>query len=162
MKTISIIAAVVLCLPAGCASHKPAEATGVKEPDASQKLETGDDFKIEAAVYGYLLEKHPWGSSGYGVIFLEGNDARVTALVKKFPHHVPPLKPASQAQLVANQAPVDKHTGKPGLILSAKAVDPTNGVSEAIGTWNGGEAVSGLSAFVLVEVDGEWTIQSVQ
>jgi hypothetical protein len=61
-----------------------------------------------------------------------------------------------------NQAPIDKDTGKPGLILSAKAVDPTNGVSEAIGTWNAGEAVSGLYAFVLVKIYGEWTIQSVQ
>jgi hypothetical protein len=47
-------------------------------------------------------------------------------------------------------------------MLSAKAVDPTNGVSEAIGTWNGGEAVSGTSAFVLMKTDGGWIVQSVQ
>ncbi len=48
------------------------------------------------------------------------------------------------------------------MILSAKAMDPTNDVAEAIGTWYAGRAVSGLYAFVLVKVDGEWTIQSVQ
>ena len=41
-------------------------------------------------------------------------------------------------------------------------MDPTNDVSEAIGTWYAGEAVSGLYAFVLVKVDGEWTIQSAK
>ena len=118
--------------------------------------------EIEAAVYGYLLEKRPWGSGEYAVIFLGGNEARVAALTRKFPHHVPPLKPASRAQISSNQTPMDKDTGKPGLILTAKAVDPTNDVSEAIGTWNGGGDASGLSAFVLMKVDGEWTIKSVQ
>ena len=165
MKTVSITAGVFLCLLAGCASHKPAApatAATATAPVASQKFEAGDDFKIEAAVYGYLLEKRPWGSGEYAVIFLGGNEARVAALTRKFPHHVPPLKPASRAQISLNQTPMDKDTGKPGLILTAKAVDPTNDVSEAIGTWNGGGDASGLSAFVLMKVDGEWTIKSVQ
>jgi hypothetical protein len=162
MKTVFIVAAVCLCLLAGCASHKPAQTSKAKAPGASQQFEAGDDFKIEAAVYGYLLEKRPWGSGEYAAFFLEGSDARVTALIRKFPHQAPPLKPAARAQLVPNQAPIDKDTGKPGLILSAKAVDPTNGVSEAIGTWNGGEAVSGTSAFVLMKRDDDWIIQSVQ
>jgi hypothetical protein len=163
VKTAAIIAAAIcLCLLAGCASRQAAQASRAKTPEASQKLEAGDDFKIEAAVYGYLLEKQPWGGGEYGAIFLEGDDARVAALIRKFPHHVPPLKPGSRAQSLPNRGPLDKDTGKPGLMLSAKAVDPTNGVSEAIGTWNGGEAVSGTSAFVLMEVDGQWTIQSVQ
>jgi hypothetical protein len=162
MKTVSIVAAVLLGLLAGCASHKPAKVSGVKVRSDSQKLEAGDDFKIEAAVYGYLLKKRPWGSGEYSAIFLEGNDACVAALIGKYPHHVPPLKPADQAQLPPNQAPIDKDTGKPGLLLSAKAVDPTNDVSEAIGNWNGGEAISGVLAFVLMKVDDEWTIQSVR
>ncbi len=49
-----------------------------------------------------------------------------------------------------------------GWLQHGKAMDPTNGVAEAIGTWYAGGAVSGLYAFVLVRVDGEWTIQSVQ
>jgi len=86
----------------------------------------------------------------------------VEALIKQFPHQVPAFKPGDRALRSPNQAPIDRDTGKPGLMLSAKAVDPTNDVSEAIGTWNGGEAVSGLYAFVLVKVDGEWAIQSVK
>ncbi len=162
MKTASIVAAVFLCLLAGCASPKPAKAGKVEASNETQKLEASDDFKIEAAVYGYLLEKKPWGSGEYTAIFLEGDGARVAALIRKFPHQVPPLKPGNSLQRMPNQTPIDTDTGKPGLLLSAKAVDPTNDVSEAIGNWNGGEAASGLYAFVLVKVDGEWTIQSVK
>ena len=157
MKTISVFAAVCLGLLAGCASHQQAEKSG-----ASRKFEAGDDFKIEAAVYGYLLERHFSGQGEYSAIFLAGSDAWVAALIRKFPNHVPPIKPSNRVQLRPNQAPVDKDTGKPALILSAKAMDPTNDVSEAVGTWYAGEAVSGLCAFVLVKVDGEWTIQSAK
>ena len=157
MKIVFIFAAVFLCLLAGCRTNRKAEDLGV-----SRKLEGQDDFKIEMAVYGYLLEKHPWGNGEYTAIFLEGNDAWVAALIRKLPNHVPPIKPSNRAQLRPNQAPIDKDTGKPALILSAKAMDPTNDVSEAIGTWYAGEAVSGLCAFVLVKVDGQWTIQSAK
>ncbi len=162
MKAVVFVAVAGLGLLAGCASHKPAQPPKAVAPVAGQNIEAGDDFKIEEAVYGYLLRKHPWGSGDYAVIFLGGNDARASALIRKFPHQVPPLKPVSRAQFRPNQPPMDKDTGKPGLILSAKAVDPTKDVSEAIGTWNGGGDVSGLSAFVLMKVNGEWTIQSVQ
>ena len=92
-----------------------------------------------------------------------GSDARVAALIRKVSASCSAASSRATAlQLRPNQAPIDKDTGKPGLILSAKAMDPTNGVSEAIGTWYAGEAVSGLYAFVLVEMDGEWTIQSVK
>lgn len=154
MKAISIVAAVLLGLLAGCRTHQPAPQ--------SQTFEAGDDFKIEAAVYGYLLEKHPWDGGEYAVIFLEAGDDRAAALIKKFPKYVPPLKPVSEAERRPNQAPTDKSTGKPSVILSAKAVDPTNGVSEAVGTWYAGEGLTGLYAFVLVEMDGQWTIQSVK
>jgi hypothetical protein len=158
MKAISIVAAVCLGLLAGCASQRHAEKFGI-----SPKLEVNDDFKIEMAVYGYLLEKHPWGDNGeYTAIFLAGSDDRVAALIKKFPKQVPPLKPGDRVQRSPNQAPIDKDTGKPGMFLNAKAVDQTNGVSEAVGTWYAGGSVSGLCAFVLVKVDGEWTIQSVK
>ena len=162
MKIVFMVVAVCLGLLAGCASHQSVQTSKAKASAAGQEFETNDDFKIESAVYGYLLERRPWGNGEYGAIFLEGSGDRVAALIRKFPHHVPPLKPVARAQPVPNQAPLDKDTGKPGLILSAKAVDPTNGVSEAIGTWNGGEAVSGTSAFVLMKADGTWTIQSVQ
>jgi hypothetical protein len=160
MKAISIVAALFLCLLAGCSTGK--QAGTPRESRKPEVTEVSDDFKIEMAVYGYLLEKHPWDSGEYAAIFLEGSDDRVAALIRKFPRHVPPIKPGDLMQRSPNQAPIDKATGKPGLILNAKALGPTNGVSEALGTWNAGEAVSGLCAFVLVEVDGEWIIQSVQ
>jgi len=157
MKIVSIFVVLLVCGLAGCRTGKQAEESG-----ASRKLESRDDFKIEMAVYGYLLEKHPWDNGEYTAIFLEGSDACVAALIRNFPNHVPPIKPSNRAQLRPNQAPIDKDTGKPAMILSAKAMDPTNDVSEAIGTWYAGEAVSGLCAFVLVKVDGEWTIQSAK
>ncbi len=160
MKAISIVAALFLCLLAGCSTGKQAE--NPRESRKPEVADVSDEFKIEMAVYCYLLEKHPWDSGEYAAIFLEGSDDRVAALIRKFPHHVPPIKPGDRMQRSPNQAPIDKDTGKPGLILSAKALGPTNGVSEAIGTWYAGEAVSGLFAFVLVNVDGEWAIQSVQ
>jgi hypothetical protein len=154
MKAISVVGVFLLVLLAGCGTNQPV-------PPA-QTIEVSDDFKIEIAVYGYLLNKHPWDGGKYAAIFLQSSDDRVAALIKQFPHQVPPLKPAVRAQPRPNQAPLDKDTGKPGILLSAKAMDPTNGVSEAIGSWNGGETVSGVYAFVLVEMNGEWTIQSVQ
>ncbi len=162
MRNVSIIAAVVACLLTGCVSHKPAKTANGSASAPGQKFEVDDNSQIEAAVYHYLLEKHPWGDGEYAAIFLEGDEARVAAFIKTIPQHVPPLKPSGQAQLDANQAPVDKDTGRPGLLLSAKAVDPTNDVSEAIGNWNGGPATTGVSAFVLLKMDGKWTIQSVQ
>ena len=155
--TVFIFAAVFLCLLAGCRTSRQME-----DLSASRKLDGRDDFKIEMAVYGYLLEKHPWDNGEYSAIFLEGDDDWVAALIRKFPKQVPPIKPSNRAQLRPNQAPIDKDTGKLALILSAKAMDPTNDVSEAIGTWYAGEAVSGLCAFVLVKVDGQWTIQSAK
>jgi hypothetical protein len=154
MKAILILAAICLGLLAGCASHRPAApASG---------FEAADDFKIETAVYGYLLEKHPWDGSNCAAIFLEASDDRASALINKFLKYIPRLKPASQAESRPNQAPLDRKTGKPGVLLTAKAVDPTNGVSEAIGTWYAGEGETGLYAFVLVEADGQWTVQSVK
>ena len=165
MKIFSLVAAVFICLLAGCTSPKPAkpvEASDVEASGARQKFEADDDFKIETAVYGYLLEKHPWPEGTYTAIFLEGSDERVGALIKKLPHQVLPVKPGGPAQRNPNQAPMDQGAGGPGILLSAKAVDPTNGVSEAIGTWNCGEAGAGLYAFVLVEINGDWTIQSAK
>jgi len=159
MKTVSVFAAIFLGLLAGCASHQPAKPA--EESSAIREMEVSDNFKIEAAVYGYLLEKHPW-ESNYAAIFLDAGDERAAALIRKFPNHVPPLRPVSQADRQPNQAPIDRDTGKPAVLLTAKAVDPTNGVSEAVGTWYAGEGQTGLYAFVLIEMDGRWTIQSAK
>jgi hypothetical protein len=159
MKTISIFAVFFLCLLAGCRTNKYSE---IFSSDSGQKLEDGDEFKIEAAVYGYLLGRHFSDQDEYSAIFLEGDDARVAALIRKYPNHVPPIKPSDRILLHPNQTPIDKDTGRPAMVLSAKAMDPTNGVAEAIGTWYAGGSVSGLYAFVLVKVGGEWTIQSIK
>jgi hypothetical protein len=168
MKMAFISVALLACGLTGCIWHHAAQNPA--KPAAKAKTESGtvwkfegrDDFKIEKAVYGYLLEKHPWGDGEYTAIFLEGSGDWVAALIRNFPKHRPPLKPSKLAQVRPGAAPIDRDTGKPALILSAKAMDPTNGVSEAIGTWYGGEEVSGLCAFVLMKVDGEWTIQSAK
>jgi hypothetical protein len=168
MKNAFVLAALLACGVAGCSWHQAAKNPA--KPTAKSKAESGtvwkfegrDDFRIEKAVYGYLLEKHPWGGGEYSAIFLEGSSDWVAALIRSFPHHRPPLKPSKLAQLRPGVPPLDRDTGKPALILSAKAMDPTNDVSEAIGTWYAGEEVSGLCAFVLIKVNGEWTIQSVK
>ena len=159
MKTFLILAPVFLCLLAGCATDKYSE---LFLSDPAQRLEDGDVFKIEAAVYGYLLGRHFWDQDEYSAIFLEGDNARVAALIRQFPNHVPPIKPSDRIELHPNRTPIDKDTGRPAIIFSAKAMDPTNGVAEAIGSWYAGGAVSGLYAFVLVKVDGQWAIQSVK
>jgi len=159
MKTIPIFAVIFLALLVGCASHRQANPTNPS--NAIRQMEASDDFRIEAAVYGWLLEKHPW-QSNVAVIFLDAGDVRAAALIKRFSKHVPPLKPVSQADRQPDQAPMDRATGKPGVLLTAKAVDPTNGVSEAVGTWDAGAEAKGLYAFVLMEMDGQWTIQSAK
>jgi hypothetical protein len=157
MKIVLIFVVLLVCGLAGCRTGKQAEQSG-----PNRKFEASDDFKIEAAVYGYLLERHFSDQGEYSAIFLEGSDAWVAALIRKFPNHVPPIKPSNRMQLHPNQTPIDKDTGKPAMILGVEAMDPTNGVAEAIGTWYAGGAVSGLYAFVLVKVDGEWTIESAK
>ena len=150
------------CGVARLRSDRLPHGTAGGESDASRKFESRDEFKIEAAVYGYLLEKHPWDSGEYTAIFLEGSDDRVAALIRKFPNHVPPIKPSNRMQLHPNQTPIDKDTGKPAMILSAKAMDPTNGCVRSHRHLVRGRGGVGLYAFVLVKVDGEWTIQSAR
>jgi hypothetical protein len=157
IKIVLIIVVLLVCGLTACRTGKPAEKS-----DASREFEASDEFKIEAAVYGYLLERNFSDRVEYSAIFLEGSDAWVAALIRKFPNHVPPIKPSNRMQLHPNQTPIDEDTGKPAMILSAKAMEPTNDVSEAIGTWYAGGALSGMYAFVLVKADGEWAIQSAK
>jgi len=164
MKTLSPFVVLLLCLAAGCASRHPAKpASAAAAPvKASAKFEAADDFKIEVAVYTYLLQKHPWGDGPYAAIFLGGGAERVAALAKRLPRQVVPFRSGDRVQLRPGQTPLDRDTGKPALVVNAKAMEPTNGVSEAVGSWYGGGDVSGLYAFVLVETDGQWAIQSVK
>ena len=144
MKTI--LAVVLFGLLAGCAAPTPEGSAG-----SGRSIANGDDFKIEAAVYGYLLDKKPWGHSDINAVYLQADDRRAAALIKAMPRVPLRLEPASRMPAA----------GKAALLLTAKALDPTNGVSEAVGTWRVATN-SGLVAFVLVEVGETWTIESAK
>jgi hypothetical protein len=165
------------CLLAGCGTNKEkiifndnpthpgiSKNEGVMAPvvpTRPKKLEYRDQFKIDVAVYGYLLQRHFWDDGEYSAIFLQGEDAEVDVLIKKFPDHIPPIKTSNRAELRPNRTPVDRDTGRPAMILSVEALDPTNETVEAIGSWYAGGAVSGFYGFELQKVGDDWIIQNV-
>ncbi|MGD0253142.1 MAG: hypothetical protein ABSC01_10655 [Verrucomicrobiota bacterium] len=159
MKAVLIFAAFSICLLAGCASHKH---SGARRGAPPQKLRDTDEFKIDEAVYGYLLQRHFWDGGEYTAIFLQGEDAEVDAIRRDYPNHVPPIKPGKRAKLHPNRTPIDRDTDKPAMILGVEASEPVNDTVEAIGTWYAGGAMSGHYTFSLKKVNGEWTIESVQ
>jgi hypothetical protein len=128
-----------------------------------QKLNKQDLFKVEVAVYSYLLQRHFWDDGEYSAIFLQGEDDEVDVLIKKFPGHVPPIKPSYHADLQPNRTPIDKDTGKPAMILSVDVGDPNGDDSvDAIGRWYAGGAVAGFYSFILKKSGDDWTIESVK
>jgi hypothetical protein len=127
---------------------------------SSKKLDKQDLFKVELAVYGYLLQRHFWDDNEYTAIFLQGEDDEVDALIKQFPNHVPPIKTSDHAELFLNRTPIDKDTGKPAMILSVDALDPVNGMVEAVGKWYAGGAVSGFYTFSLQKSGDDWMIEN--
>ena len=132
-------------------------------PYAVKFSEDTDDFKIKQTVIAYLLERHFWEDGDYSAIFLGGDDAEVAALMRKFPDHKPPIKPAYYADLRPNRAPLDKGTGKPGIILSAEtSEEPTGDTADAIGRWYAGDMVSGVRVFSLRKTGANWVIESVK
>jgi len=159
VKAALIFGALTLCLLAGCASLP---YSGVRRSARPQQLKDTDEFKVNEAVYGYLLQRHFWDDGQYTAIFLQGEDAEVDALRRDFPNHVPPIKPGKRAKLHPNRTPIDRDTDKPAMILGVEASEPVNGTVEAIGTWYGGGAVSGHYAFSLKKVNGEWMIENVK
>jgi hypothetical protein len=159
VKTALIFVALSLCLLAGCASHS---YSGARRSAPHQKLKDTDAFKIDEAVYGYLLQRHFWDGGEYTAIFLQGEDAEVDAIRRDFPNHVPPIKPSKRAKLHPNRTLMDRDTDKPAMILGVEASEPANGTVEAIGTWYAGGAVSGHYTFSLKKVNGEWMIESVK
>ncbi len=143
-------------LLAGCISGQYAEKP------SGQKLEDTDEFKIDAVVYAYLLQRHDWNAGGYTAIFLKGSDAEVARMMRIFSDHVPPIKSSERAELHPTWAPIDRDTGKSAVILSVDAMDSTNGMVEAIGRWYAGVLMSGFHVFELGKIDGEWKVQSVK
>jgi hypothetical protein len=159
VKIALIFVAISLCLLTSCASHRHGNMRSGAPP---QKLKDTDAFKIDEAVYGYLLQKHFWDNGEYTAIFLQGEDAEVDAIRRDFPNHVPPVKSSKRAKLHPNRTPIDRDTDKPAMILGVDASEPVNGTVEAVGTWYAGGAASGHYTFSLKKVNGEWMIESVQ
>ena len=160
-------------LLAGCSTEKEALQFSDERPQpparlvdnlipSSQKLNKQDLFKVELAVYGFLLQRHFWDDNEYTAVFLQGEDDEVVALIKQFPNHVPPIKRSERAELLPNRTPIDKDTGKPAMILSVDALDPVNGMVEAVGKWYAGGAVSGFYTFSLQKSGDDWMIESYQ
>jgi hypothetical protein len=183
LRRLKIIAAgaVSLALPvlflSGCANKEViqfspehmatlgvrAEVTApVNKSPEKQKLNNQDLFQVEVAIYSYLLQRHFWDDGDYSAIFLQGDDDEVAAIMKKFPNHVPPVKPSYRAELKPNRTPVDKETGKPAMILSVDTLDPEGDTVQAVGKWYAGGAVSGYYTFDLRKIGGDWEIQSVK
>ena len=125
------------------------------------KIEETDQFKIDRAVYSYMLQRHFWAEGEYSAIFLQGEDAEVSAVSRQFPGIVPPIKPSYRADLHANRTPLDKDSGRPAMIFSVDVLETTNALTEAIGRWYAGPAVSGFYTFELKKTGDDWLVQSV-
>jgi hypothetical protein len=172
MKVKIFFTVFCVCSLAGCSTNKeqiifsdekirsgvPKNETVVAAP---QKLEKQDQFKIDAVVFGYLLERHFWDDGEYSAVFLQGEDSEVEALIKRFPNHVPPIKTSDRVELRENRTPLDKDTDRPAIILSAEISDPTNQTVEAIGRWYAGGAVTGFYVFDLSKAGDDWVIQNL-
>jgi hypothetical protein len=174
-KTEPFFAALLLaCLATGCFSDKeeirfsdelspqPTNAAATATVPQTPRLEKDDLLKVEAAVYGYLLQRHFWDAGEYSAIFLQVDDAGVKAIQRTFPNHIPPIKAAYRAELRPGRTPVDKDTGGPAMILSVDAIEPEGDTVEAIGRWYAGDAVTGFYTFELKKNGAEWVVESVK
>lgn len=161
-------------LLAGCAANKEkivfsdehsqtqARSVAAAVPVPPKKLNKRDLLKVELAIYSYLLQRHFWDDGEYSAIFLQGDEAEVAELIKKFPNHIPPIKPDYRAELRPGRMPVDKETGKPAMVLSVDALDPEGDTVQAIGRWFAGDAVTGFYSFDLKKSDDDWEIENVK
>jgi hypothetical protein len=171
MKPKIIFTTLGVCLLAGCGTDKdqfsderpqPAKRPADSLIAPSKKLDKQDLFKVELAVYSYLLQRHFWDGNDYTAVFLQGEDDEVDALIKRFPNHVPPIKTSGHAELLPNRAPLDRDTGRTAMILSVDALDPEGDTVQAVGKWFAGGAVSGFYTFALEKDGGDWVIESVK
>ncbi len=175
-KTFQFVFGLLLVLlAAGCSTSKdsivfisdePAKPAGspveAAAPAASTNLSKADAFKVQVAIYGYLLQRHFLEGGEYSAVFVQGDDDEVAALIKQFPNHVPPIKTSDQADLQPNRTPMDKQTGKPAIIFSVDSLDPVGETVQAIGRWYAGGAVTGFYTFTLRKTAGDWVIESAK
>jgi hypothetical protein len=172
LKLLFLGAGLLALLAAGCVSKDetivfasapkiPAWVTPSAPPIIGLAKE--DEHKIDLVVFGYLLDRNFWEQGNYTALFVQADDVVVDALIKKYPAHVPPIKPSFHIDLRSNQSPLDKDTGKPVMILGAEVSDPNpNGTVDVIGRWYAGAAVQGFYTFSLMKTGDDWTIASVK
>jgi hypothetical protein len=174
MQVKTQLALAALAMATGCASHQEqivfsdeAEVraqAAVSSPDTTVRhLEPGDESQIEQAVFSYLLERHFWNMADLSAVFLQADDAEVAALMKKYPDHIPPIKPGKRAELSSHRPPVDKDTKKPAIILTVDINAPNADDSvDATGRWYAGDVITGFRSVHLKKTDGVWQIAEVK
>jgi hypothetical protein len=92
---------------------------------------------------------------------VQANEVVEKALIKKFPHHLPSIKPSYHASLRNNQTPLDRDTNKPAMVLSVDINEPNeDGSVAAIGRWYAGGAVVGFYTFKLMKVGENWEVKT--
>lgn len=153
---------------AGCASNKEPIVflSEVKIPEPMQDhalgsagLSMDDEAKIDLLVFGYLVDHNVWKDGTFSALFLQADDAVVTAMIRKYPDHIPPIKPADHLDLRSAQSPLDRDTGLPVLILSVEVDEPdATGLVTATGRWYAGVAAKGAITFSLKKIGKDWTI----
>jgi len=137
-------------------------AESVVVPPVTKKLSKADEQAVQRTVFGYLLGRHFWEGGEYTGIFLQSSRPVEDALVRQFARHQPPVKPIYHAYLPTDRTPVDRDTGKAGMLLLVETGELNADDSvDCLGRWYGGPAVAGFYTFHLVKTDGEWKIATV-
>lgn len=137
--------------------EKPASIRSVKPTLSKAEL-----AQVELEVFSYLLSRDWDDDKQLSAIFITGEESLTQSLVKKFPHHVPAIKPWWHLAQHTGLSPVDTDTGRAALVLTAEVDDPEDGTVIAIGKWFAGDAISGFHTFELKQASGQWRIQSVK
>lgn len=139
----------------------------VENPSGSLKETQGlskvDEQKIEIAVFSHLLRQKLWDNGDFSAIFLQADETVVDGMIRKFPHHAPPIKESSHLDLDSAKMPLDRDTGLPVLILNADigALKP-DGTVDVVGRWYAGSVVKGDATFTLKKAGEDWSVAVVQ
>ena len=168
-KIIPLLAGLMLL--AGCATPEKIQFSDdaeiarlmpatMPQPPASDGLEKAEVRQIETAVFTRLLEQSVTADKNCSAVFLQTDEATTTALMEKFPHHVPPIKQVWHLEIRPGQSPLDKDTYRAAMILSVTVSEPENGLVTAVGKWFAGDAVSGMQTFEFKKIGGEWVAQT--
>ena len=156
---------------AGCSTnYEPIYfASDVKPPTfkegdtlATGGLSKAEEKNVQLAVFAYLLEHNAGDVGNASAVFLQADDDVVSALLKKYPAHQPPIKTSDHIDLRVNQLPLDRDTGRPVMILAAEISDPgPDGSVRVIGRWYSGTTVTQSYTFTMRKTGEVWTIASV-